>query len=170
MITTLKHSQPSLQKFGFHKNSKNNKKKISEDIKKAQDEFIKKGDEIFVAGIAINLLKVEPGTFAKMDNGQSADMEATPTLIPDKNPNFVGQSLTKESNKKDKLKPQDDKSSDGTSERNRNDNKNKCTDNENSHEKNEKEKLQQNNNDEYKSENDNDIFTISLKMLKQIKR
>ena len=97
-ITTPKTLQSSLTNFGFILKSKN-KKDTQEDLQKAQEEFVKKkGEENFVAGIAINLLKVEVGTFAKIDAGTTDKIEVTPITIEDKNPNFIGQNLAKEGN------------------------------------------------------------------------
>ena len=106
-IITPRHSQPNLQQFGFQTSKKDNSKDALEEIRKAQEEFVKrKGAENFVSGIAINLLKVEKGTFDKIDTGEDMEVEATPIEIPDKNPNFVGQKLDGKEEKKNEKEPE----------------------------------------------------------------
>ena len=99
-ISTPKKSQPNLQMFQFHKNVKDSHDGKVDEIKKAQEDFVKKkGIDMFVSGISINLLKVESGTFAKMDDGTAGKIEGTPITLPDKNPNYVGQKLEQDTAK-----------------------------------------------------------------------
>ena len=89
-ITTPRRSQPNLQMFGFHKNNKDPNKEKEEEIRKAQEDYVqRKGEDKFVAGIGFNVLKVEPGTFAKLDNGET-EIETTPINLADKHPEFIG--------------------------------------------------------------------------------
>lgn len=156
-----KNLQPKLDQFGFKKDAIQNEKSAVDqsNVLKNDDTKSNAKEGKFVTNIAINLLKVEPGTFEKIDSGVSTTVKARPAFLPDVNPH-VGTLVSKADGTPVPSKEEQKKIREQFNERQKDVKRSKLANNEETCNKPAEAKGDTNNKDQYLQENDKDEFPI----------